>query len=361
MYRKGFAMQYARLGNTGLVVSRLALGVMTFGSGSGSKPTDAVWKTGQQEADALVGRSLDAGINVFDTADMYAGGQSETMLAKALGDRRKDVVISTKLGFRSGDAIIQAGASCRYILAAAEASLRRLQTDYIDLLSIHKPDPFTPFEETARALENLVQRGLVRYVGYSNLSAWQSAKFLGIQQRLGYSPFVAAQMYYSLLGRDIEHEIVPFCEDAGVGIVVWSPLAGGFLSGRYTRQDPTGGKGRRASFDFPPIDVEKGYDVTDQLRRIGKNHGASIPQIALAWLLAKRHVATILVGASRLAQLEDNLGALDVDLTASELETLDKLTAPAPIYPGWFHAATLDSTLKQALSDGLGQQREAVA
>lgn len=354
-------MQYARLGNTGLVVSRLALGVMTFGSGSGSKPTDAVWKTGQQEADALVGRSLDAGINLFDTADMYADGQSESMLGKTLGKRRKDVVISTKIGFRSGDAVIHAGASYRYILAVAEASLRRLQTDYIDLLSIHKPDPVTPFEETARALENLVQRGLVRYVGYSNLSAWQAAKFLGIQQRLGFSPFIAAQMYYSLLGRDIEHEIVPFCEDSGIGIVVWSPLASGFLSGRYTRQDPTGGKGRRASFDFPPIDVEKGYEVVDQLRAIGKNHNASIPQVALAWLLAKRHVATVLVGASRLSQLDDNLGALEVHLTASEVDRLDKLTAPAPIYPGWFHSATLDSTLSQALSSGIGENREAVA
>lgn len=354
-------MQYARLGNTGLVISRLASGVMTFGSGSGSKPTDAVWKTGQQEADALVGRSLDAGINLFDTADMYADGQSETMLAKALGPRRRDVVISTKIGFRSGDAVVHAGASYRYILAAAEACLRRLQTDYIDLLSIHKPDPFTPYEETARALENLVQRGLVRYVGYSNLSAWQSAKFRGIQQRLGYSPFIAAQMYYSLLGRDIEHEVVPFCEDAGVGIVVWSPLAGGFLSGRYTRQDASGGKGRRASFDFPPIDMEKGYEVVDQLYAIGKNHNASAPQIALAWLLAKPHVATILVGASRVAQLDDNLGSLDVHLTPSELNALDQMTAPASIYPGWFHSATLDATLKEALTEGLDHQREAVA
>ena len=247
-------MQYVSLGNSGLVVPRLALGVMTFGSGSSSDPRSAVWKTGQQEADALTGRALDAGINFFDVADMYANGQSEEMLAKALGKRRNDVVISTKVGFRSGEAITQAGASYRYILAAAEASLRRLQTDYVDLLSIHRPDPFTPAEETARALDNLVQRGLVRYVGYSNFSAWHAEKFIGIQQHRGYSPFIAAQMYYSLLGRDLEHEVVPFCNDAGVGIVVWSPLAGGFLTGRYTREDPSGGKGRLARFDFPPID-----------------------------------------------------------------------------------------------------------
>lgn len=353
-------MQYVRLGNSGLAVSRFALGVMTFGSGSGSKPTDAVWKTGQQEADALIGRSLDAGINFFDAADMYADGQSETMLAKALGSRRKDVVISTKIGFRSGEAIIQAGASQRYILAATEASLRRLQTDYIDLLSIHKPDPFTPVEETARALENLVQRGLVRYVGYSNLSAWQAAKFTGIQNHLAYSPFVAAQMYYSLLNRDIEHEIVPFCQDAGVGIVVWSPLAGGFLSGRYTRKDPTGGKGRRASFDFPPIDLEKGYDLVEEMRTIAGIHDATVAQVALAWLLAKPHVATILLGASRISQLEDNLAALDMQLTPAELDTLDKLTAPASLYPGYFHTATIDATLRQALNEGIPEKHEAV-
>src|SRR5581483_3266738 len=222
------AMQYARLGNTGLVVSRLALGVMTFGSATDSDIA-GVWKTGQSEADRIVLRSLDAGINFFDTADMYAGGQSEEMLAKALGPRRKDVIISTKVGFRSSPALTHAGASLGHILSAAEASLRRLRTDYIDLLSIHKWDPYTPFEETARALENLVQRGLVRYIGYSNLSAWQASKVVGIQKQQGYAPFCAAQMYYSLVGRDIEHEIVPFCTDAGIGIVVWSPLAGGFL------------------------------------------------------------------------------------------------------------------------------------
>ncbi len=345
-------MNYVRLGNSGLIVSRLALGVMTFGSGPSSDSMSAVWKTGQQEADALVGRALDAGVNFFDTADMYAGGQSETMLAKALGARRKDVVVSTKIGFRSGKAITQAGASYRYILAAAEASLRRLQTDYIDLLSIHKPDPFTPPEETARALENLAQRGLVRYVGYSNLNAWQSAKLIGIQKQYNYASFIAAQMYYSLLGRDIEHEIVPFCGDAGIGIVVWSPLASGFLSGRYTRQDPSGGKGRLARFDFPPIDREKGYKVVDELQKMAKNHNVTVAQVALAWLLAKSHVASILLGASKITQLEGNLGALNVRLSDEEVAYLDKFTALPPIYPNWFHAATIDQQTNEALQRG---------
>lgn len=343
-------MQYVRLGNSGLVVSRLALGVMTFGSGSSSDPRSAVWKTGQQEADALVGRALDAGINFFDVADMYAHGQSEQMLAKALGKRRNDVVISTKVGFRSGETITQAGASYRYILAAAEASLRRLQTDYVDLLSIHRPDPFTPAEETARALENLVQRGLVRYVGYSNFSAWHAEKFIGIQQRRGYAPFIAAQMYYSLLGRDLEHEVVPFCNDAGIGIVVWSPLAGGFLTGRYTRQDPSGGKGRLSGFDFPPIHREKGYAVVDELQKIGKSRGATVAQLALAWLLAKPHVTSILLGASKISQLEDNLGALKVQFSADQLAGLDEMTKPQPVYPNWFHSATLDEKLATALA-----------
>jgi aryl-alcohol dehydrogenase-like predicted oxidoreductase len=244
-------------------------------------------------------------------------------------------------------------------LAAAEASLRRLETDYLDLLSIHKPDPFTPNEETARALENLVQRGLVRYVGYSNLSAWQSAKFLAIQNSRGYSPFIAAQMYYSLLGRDLEHEVVPFCNDAGVGIVVWSPLAGGFLSGRYTRQDPSGGKGRLARFDFPPINREKGFAVIDALQKIAERHNSTVAQVALAWLLAKSHVASILLGASKIAQLEDNLGSSNVNLADDELATLDKITAPSAIYPNWFHAATLDEKTAEALEIGIKQVRAA--
>src|SRR6201987_4644116 len=257
-------MQYARLGNSGLIVSRLAFGVMTFGHDQGAM--GAVWKTGQEEANALVGRSLDAGINFFDTADGYAAGQSEVMLGKALGSRRKDIILSTKIGFRTGPAITQSGSSARHILNCAQECLKRLGTDCIDLLSIHRFDAYTPFEESARALENLIARGLVRYVGFSNFPAWQAAKFVGMQKQHNYSTFIAAQMHYSPVGGALEHEVVPFCQDAGVGIVVWSPLASGFLSGRYTRQDPTGGQGRIATFDFLPFDKEKGYRLVDKLR-----------------------------------------------------------------------------------------------
>ena len=353
---KASDMQYSRLGNSGLIVSRLAFGSMTFGSpappGDGSDPRSAIWKAGQKEADALVSRSMAAGVNFFDAADMYANGESETILGKALGKRRKDVVISTKIGFRSGDAVIQSGASRRYLLNSVEGCLERLNTDYIDLLSIHKPDPFTPEEETAQALDNLVQRGLVRYVGYSNLSAWQAAKFVGIQERHHYSRFVAAQMYYSLVARDLEYEIVPFCQDAGVGIVVWSPLSAGFLTGRYTRQDPSGGNGRISQFDFLPIDRERGYELIDKMKAIANDHKASVAQIALAWLLAKPYVATVLFGASKTSQLEDNLGAADLKLASSEVEMLDTLTEPRQMYPNWFHKNTLDQPAAQAVMRG---------
>ena len=337
-------------------MSRLAFGVMTFGTAKGS--IQGVWKTNQEEASALVQHALDAGINFFDTADSYASGQSEEMLGKALGVKRKDVVISTKVGFRAaGNGMLEAGASSRHIINGAEASLRRLNTDYLDLLSVHRFDPYTPFEETARALENLVTRGLVRYVGFSNFSAWQAAKFLGIQQRLGYSPFVAAQMYYSLVGRDLEHEVVPFCRDAGVGIVVWSPLASGFLSGKYTRQDPTGGQGRMATFDFLPFDKEKGYILIEKLRTIAQRHKSSVAQVSLAWLLAKPYVTSILLGASKVAQIEDNLGAENVALSAEEIAELDRETAPADIYPHWFQSKVADAQVRDALQGNLSAKK----
>jgi len=344
-------MQYVRLGNSGLIVSRLAYGVMTFGSNPDPKnPFASVSKTPQQEADALIGRAIDAGINFFDTADGYTAGQAEVMLGQVLGPRRKDVVISTKVGFRTGPALIHTGASFQHLVGGAEACLRRLNTDYIDLLSVHRFDPHTPLEEMARALDNLVQRGLVRYVGYSNFSAWQSATLLGIQKQMNYSPVIAAQMYYSLVGRDLEHEIVPFCKHAGIGICAWSPLAGGFLSGRYTRRDPTGGKGRLATFDFLPFDKEKGYDLIDRMRAIAAEHKATVAQVALAWMLAKEFISVIIVGASKLSQFEDNLGALNLNLTSAEMQQLDQLTQPPALYPNWFHQQTQDTAVTKALS-----------
>jgi aryl-alcohol dehydrogenase-like predicted oxidoreductase len=340
-------MQYARLGNTGLIVSRLSFGAMTFGDGSGA--LGYIWKTGQAEASDMVARALNAGINFFDTANSYCAGQSEIMLGKALGPRRKDVVVATKVGFRSDDELLHGGLSYANVVSSAEDSLRRLATDHIDLLYIHRYDPWTPFEETARALENLIQRGLVRYVGYCNLFAWQAAKIVGIQQRMGYSPFVAAQMYYSLIGRDIEHEIVACNQDAGIGLIPWSPLAGGFLTGRYTRQDPAGSKGRNSEFEFLPNDRDRLYDLVDQMRAISAKHNATVAQVALAWLLAKPYVTSVLFGASKATQFDDNVGAANVALTPEEVVALDASTAPTQQYPAWFQERTRDEITAKAL------------
>ncbi|WP_017316615.1 aldo/keto reductase [Mastigocladopsis repens] len=340
-------MQYTTLGHTGLLVSRLAFGAMTFGEGQ--LVPGVINNIDQNMADQMVNRALDAGINLFDTADAYTSGQSEVMLGKALGNRCHEAVIATKVGFRTGNAITDTGLSYRHIIASAEASLKRLGTDYIDLYQIHIPDPLTPPEETVRALDDLVRRGMVRYVGFSNLPAWKAARMLAIQERHGYARFVGAQMYYSLLGRDIEHEIVPFVEDTGIGILVWSPLASGFLSGKYTRETPVPEDARRKNFQFPPIDVEKGYEVIDLLKEIGQNHGASPAQVAIAWILTKSFISSVIIGANKMTHLEDNLGAAELKLSCHEVEQLDNLTAPQALYPGWMQAMGWDAKVKAAL------------
>jgi aryl-alcohol dehydrogenase-like predicted oxidoreductase len=345
-------MQYARLGDTGLVVSRLAFGAMTFGTGKG--PFAAVSKVGPELADQIIGRTLDAGINFFNTADGYTGGQSEELLGKALGARRKDVVVSTKVGFRTGEALLDQGLSRQHIFASAEGSLKRLGTDYIDVYLVHRVDVNTPVEETVGALDDLVRQGKVRYVGFSNWPAWMASKAVGIQKRHGGARFRAAEMYYSLVGRDVEYDVVPFLEDAGIGMMVWSPLAGGFLSGKYTRENPQGDGGRLTGFDFLPYDREKGYAVIDKLREIAKAHNASPAQIALAWLLRKRGVTSILVGANKIAQLDDNLGAVKIQLAAEQMSQLDELTAPGPVYPHWFTARVQDPPVTEALQRAKG-------
>lgn len=329
-------MQYTNFGNTGLIVSRLAFGAMTFGRGNlvGNLDTDL----GQDTADRMVAAAMDAGVNLFDTADMYTSGQSERMLGKALGDRRHDVLIATKCGFRFGEAMTDRGLSYHHILDSVEKSLRRLGTDYIDLYILHIPDPFTPLEETARALEDVVRRGMVRYVAASNFPAWKAQKLLDIQTARRSGGIVALQMYYSLLGRDIEAEVVPFLQDNGLGLMVWSPLAGGFLAGKYTRENPAPEDGRRAKFDFPPVDVERGYAVVDRLRELAERHGASVAAVALAWVLAKPFVSTVLIGANRMAQLEDNLSAAEISLSPEEAAELDELTAPSIPYPAWMQS-----------------------
>jgi aryl-alcohol dehydrogenase-like predicted oxidoreductase len=339
-------MRYARLGDTGLVVSRLAFGAMTFGSGN--IPT--VYKVGRDDARTLVDRALAAGINFFDTADGYAAGQSETMLGEALREKRKEVVISTKVGMRVGDALLRSGLSRRHITASCEASLQRLGTDYIDLYIVHRFDRLTPLEETLGALDDLVRRGLVRYVGFSNWSAWQAAKAVGLQRQHGWAQFRAAQMYYSLVGRDLEHEVLPFAIDAGIGTMIWSPLAGGFLAGKYTRENLRAAENRLSGFDFIPFDKEAGFRLVDSMRPIAKAHDASVAQVALAWLLARPGVTTILVGASKLSQLDDNLGAASLELGEDEMALLDRESPHAAYYPTWFNHVVRDQAAEAALA-----------
>jgi aryl-alcohol dehydrogenase-like predicted oxidoreductase len=318
---------------------------MTFGSGN--MPT--VYKVDEGSAEGLVGRAIDAGINLFDTADAYADGQSEVWLGKLLGPKRRDVVISTKVGMRTGAALTDTGLSRRHVLASCEASLRRLGTDYIDLYIVHRFDPETPLEETLGALDDLVKRGHVRYIGFSNWSAWQAAKAVGISSLRGSARFVAGQMYYSLVGRDIEHEVLPFAQDAGIGTMIWGPLAGGFLSGKYTRETLKSPENRLSGFDFLPFDKEQGFALVDQMRVIAKTHDATVAQIALAWLLAKPGVSTVLVGATKLSQLEDNLGAAALRLTPEEVRILDEASPRSEYYPQWFTQRLLDSAVQTAL------------
>jgi aryl-alcohol dehydrogenase-like predicted oxidoreductase len=341
-------MQYARLGETGLIVSRLALGSMTFGAGSGIFASVA--KVDQKGANDLVARAIEGGINFFNSADVYAGGESERILGKAIGAKRREVVIATKLGNRMSPALIDVGLSRQHVFAAADASLERLGTDYIDVYLVHKVDTLTPIEETIEALETLVRAGKVRYVGFSNWQAWQAAKAVGIQKQRGWSLFRAAEMYYSLVGRDLEHEIAPFCLDAGIGVMVWSPLAGGFLSGKYTRAKPKGESGDRlGGFDFLPYDRERGYQLIEQLRTIGEKRGATPAQVSLAWLLTRPSVASILIGASSAAQLADNVAAVDVKLAPEDLAALDSATRPTHPYPHWFTERVADGKAHAAL------------
>ncbi len=346
-------MQYNRLGDTGLIVSRLAFGAMTFGSAKGTV-FEAISRVDQKLANELVARSLDAGINHFNSADVYTGGQSEEFLAKALGSRRKDVVISTKVGFRSGEALLHQGLSRRHILDSVDGSLRRLATDYIDVYLVHRMDPHAPVEETAEALDSLVKAGKVRYIGFSNWPAWVAAKTVGLQREQRWARFKAAELYYSLVGRDVEHELAPFVRDTGIGVFVWSPLAGGFLTGKYTRDNPRGDGGRLTGFDLLPYDKEKGYQLVDRLRQIATEYRATPAQIALAWVLSKTFVSSILLGANKFAQLEDNLGAADLKLRAEDVTALDEFTAPTPTYPNYFNARVVDEPLQKALASNAG-------
>ncbi len=329
-------MKYATLGNTGLVVSKLCFGTMTFGDGRGM--FKAIGAVGQAAADELVGTSIDSGINFFDTADVYTEGESEKILGQSLKNlriARQHVVIATKVYGRVGPGRNDVGASRGHIMDGVEASLRRLQTDHIDLYQIHGNDSVTPVEEIVRALDTLVQQGKVRYIGCSNWQAWKIAKALGISEYRNLARFATLQAYYSIAGRDLEREIVPLLESEKVGLLVWSPLAGGLLSGKYTRTNQKPEDSRRAEFDFPIVDKERTWKILDAMSPIAKAHHCSPARVSLAWLLAKPAVTSVIIGAKHYEQLKDNLAAVDLTLTPQELGRLDEVSALPPEYPGW--------------------------
>jgi len=328
-------MRYKTLGGTGLLVSEICLGTMTFG-GRGFWTT--IGTLDQSVADRVVARAFDAGVNFIDTADVYSEGLSEEITGRAIvnsGRKRSDVVLATKAMGQMGPGPNDRAASRGHIMDAVKASLRRLGTDYIDLYQMHSLDRVTPVEETIRALDDLVRHGHVRYVGVSNWPAWIVMKALGIADRERLTRPVTLQAYYSIAGRDLEREIAPLLEAERLGLMVWSPLAGGLLSGKYDR-DSKGPQGsRRASFDFPPVDKERAFACIDAMREIAKAHKVSVAQIALAWLLYRPFVMSVIIGATSIEQLDDNLAASDVTLTADELATLDRVSALPPEYPGW--------------------------
>ena len=326
-------MNYRLLGNTGVYLSELCLGAMTFGT-----QWEAIGTLGQKEANALVHRSIDAGVNFFDTADVYSTGDSEEILGRALTGRRQDVVIATKVRGRMGSGANDVGLSRLHIIQAAEASLKRLGTDYIDLYQIHRNDPVTDIEETLAALTDLVRAGKVRYIGCSNLPAWQLMKAIGIARQRGLESFKATQSYYALVGRELEHETIPLIRDQNLGLLVWSPLAGGFLTGKFTRTGGRTAKARRATFDFPPVDKERGFDIIDALQPIAEAHGVSIAQVALAWLLGKDVVTSVIIGARRIDQLEENLASVDLQLTGDEMAALNEVSRLPVAYPYWMGA-----------------------
>lgn len=330
-------MRYNRLGRTGLYVSELCLGTMTFGGGD-----EGMWSSignlQLKEATALVRASVDAGINFFDTANVYGAGRSETITGaalKKLGLPRDEYVVATKFYGEMGKGPNARGASRYHIMEAVKASLGRLQLDHIDLYQIHGFDAATPIEETLEALDTLVRHGHVRYVGVSNWAAWQIAKALGISERLGLSRFASLQAYYTVAGRDLEREIVPMLTSETVGLMVWSPLAGGFLSGKYSRDDEKSGDGRRANFDFPPVDKDRGFAIIDAMRPIAEAKGVSVAQIALAWLLHQPVVSSVIIGAKKPEQLADNIASTKVVLSEDELKTLAEVSAIPAEYPGW--------------------------
>jgi aryl-alcohol dehydrogenase-like predicted oxidoreductase len=322
------------LGRTGLKVSEICMGTMTFGGRS--QMWKAIGGLDEKTSSEMVAKALDAGINFFDTADGYGDGDAEIFLGRALGARRPQVIITTKVGFPTGPGPNDKGLSRNHILAAAEASLRRLGTDYIDLYMVHRCDPQTPVEETLRALDDLVRWGKVCYVAVSNLPAWEIVKANAVAEQNRWTRFECLQAYYNLAARDIEREIIPCLLDQEIGLMVWSPLASGVLSGKYSRtgQPPKGA--RRESFDLGPVDYERVYRIVEVAREVAAQQNGTVAQVAIAWLIAQPAVTSVIIGAKRMEQLIDNLGAIQIKLTEADLKRLDEASQLLPEYPGWF-------------------------
>jgi aryl-alcohol dehydrogenase-like predicted oxidoreductase len=328
-------MKYNQLGNTGVLVSELCFGTMTFG---GKGYWKSIGELPQDEVNKLTKTAIDSGINFIDTANAYSEGLSETMLGKALsslGISRQQVVVATKVRIRMGSGANQVGLSRLHISDSVDDSLKRLGLSHIDLLYIHGVDPITSLEETMRGLEDVVRSGKVRYLGISNHPAWMVAKANGIADKMGWTKFVATQNYYSIAARDIERELVPLALSESLGLMPWSPLAGGFLSGKYTRFNEVAGDSRRDAFDFPPVNKTRTYDIIDVLLQIGSKHTVSAAQVALAYILNKPAVTSIIIGAKKHEQLLDNIAATQLKLTADEIQQLDSISDLSPEYPGW--------------------------
>ena len=333
-------MRYHLLGQTGMYVSELCLGTMTYGGGKG------VWESiGSLQQDAVneqVKLAVDAGINFIDTANVYSSGKSEMLLGqalKSLGLPREQLIIATKSTGSMDETPNGRGQSRHHMFNAIDASLRRLQLDYIDLYQLHGFDPLTPFEESLSALNDLVRSGRVRYIGLCNMAAWQIMKSLAVSDQKGYAKFVSVQAYYTIAGRDLEREVVPLLQDQKLGLMVWSPLAGGLLSGKYRTADDKGPSGaRRATFDFPLVDKERAFKCVDAMRPLADARQVSVAQIALAWILSKPFVSSVIIGAKSTDQLRDNLAAPRVQLTAEETQLLDGVSQLPPEYPGWMIA-----------------------
>jgi aryl-alcohol dehydrogenase-like predicted oxidoreductase len=332
-------MRYRLLGRTGLYVSELCLGTMTFGG-------QGFWKVmgglGQDAVAALIKRAFDAGVNFIDTANVYSLGESETLTGqaiKALGLPRDEIVVATKAtGVMSETAINGRGQSRYHLMHQVDASLKRLQLDHIDLYQLHAFDALTPLEESLATLDDLVRSGKVRYLGLSNFAAWQIMKALAIADKRGWTRIESLQAYYTLAGRDLEREVLPLLQDQQVGLMVWSPLAGGLLSGKFAADKPGPEGARRSSFDFPVVDKARVFRCVDAMRPIAERHGVSVARVALAWLLSRPQVTTVIIGAKSPEQLDDNLAATKLQLGAEDLATLDEVSALAPEYPGWMLA-----------------------